>query len=213
MDSSTDGNAPLLDTASHTNSEHKEDPNDGAAKSKRKAKGGKKEKKNPNLHIPLRSNIGPILCKYKWHLLVMALTILATVLCNELIDTSNVTDETKVLTWESYVSINFVMAAILLMLIGFPPDLVLIVMSVSLTLIPCSRTECYKAYPNSNNTGYDCTAGPYTNSCTIISMKQAWKGFTSTSVLSIGVLFMVAKGVEKTGIISYLAQFVLGDPR
>ena len=32
-------------------------------------------------------------------------------------------------------------------------------------------------------------------------------------MLSIAVLFMVAKGVEKTGIISYLAQFVLGSPR
>eukprot|EP00750_Incisomonas_marina_P006792 INCI14718.1.p1 GENE.INCI14718.1~~INCI14718.1.p1 ORF type:complete len:259 (+),score=44.21 INCI14718.1:206-982(+) len=171
------------------------------------------ENKHANVHVPISKNLGAIICKYKVHLLLMLACIIVTVCCCVLLptDQGNST-KTLGLSWESYFAINCVMATVLLMLVGFPPDLILVAISVTLTLVPCSRTQCLNQFNNSFNNASDCSTGAW-GTCTIISMKQAWKGFESTSVLSIGVLFMVAKGVEKTGIISYLAQFVLGSPR
>ena len=171
------------------------------------------DKDHPDKHTPIHTNLGATLCKYKVHLIVMLVCIITTVICGVLLppDQGNST-ETVGLTWESYFCINCVMMLVLLMLIGLPPDLILVFISVVLTLVPCSRTQCLANVPGSTK---HCVAGLLGN-CTyvpIITVNEAWKGFSSTSVLSIGVLFMVAKGAEKTGIISYLAQFVLGSPK
>jgi len=157
-------------------------------------------------HIPTHKKLGSIVCKYKYYLLVMLACIIITVSCGIAIP-ANYTDpdNTLGLSWESYYTINCVMGTILLMSLGLPPDLILVAVNVVLTLTPCSRSECIPK-------GSSCDKGVW-GACTIIGNTQAWKGFASTSVLSIGALFMVAKGVEKTGIISYMAQFVLGSPR
>lgn len=162
-----------------------------------------------DVHAPIHKNFSRIILKYKWYILVQLVSIIVSVSCCFAMPNHSNSTLTVGLTWESYFAINCVVAAILLLLIGFPPDLVLVLISVVLSLTPCNRTECVDAFVDF---GKHCKDGVWGN-CTIISMQQAWMGFKSTSILSIAVLFMVAKGVEKTGIVAYLAQFVLGSPK
>jgi di/tricarboxylate transporter len=188
-----------------------------------------KPKKHADTHTPIHRNLGGLIWKYKWYAVAQLLCIIITFSCyagihpehsnttnstnssTEALMLSSSSTEAEGLTWESYWVINCVMAVVLMMLMGLPSDLVLVAVTVSLTLVPCSRSQCEAEF-TSKNGSVDCSEGAW-GVCTIISMEQAWAGFQSTSVLSIAVLFIVAKGVETTGIISYVAQFVLGNPK
>ena len=46
----------------------------------------------------------------------------------------------------------------------------------------------------------------------IISVPEAIEGFTSPSILAIGVLFVVAKGLENVGTVEVMLESVLGQP-
>ena len=72
-------------------------------------------------------------------------------------------------TWKSWVSIELTLVALILLLHNHPPDLVMLGVTVALMLLK------------------------------IVTPKEAVKGMGSNSILAIGVLFVVAKGVEKTG--------------
>ena len=47
----------------------------------------------------------------------------------------------------------------------------------------------------------------------VITDAQAWAGFSSTSVLSIGALFVVARALEETRAVEMLLLPILGRPR
>ena len=47
----------------------------------------------------------------------------------------------------------------------------------------------------------------------VISDEDAWSGFSSTSVLSIGALFVVARALEETRAVEMILTPILGQPR
>ena len=46
----------------------------------------------------------------------------------------------------------------------------------------------------------------------VITPQQAWRGFSSPSVLAIAVLFIVARALEETRCVELLFRAVLGRP-
>ena len=47
----------------------------------------------------------------------------------------------------------------------------------------------------------------------IISEAQAWQGFSNGGVLTVGALFVVAKAVDSTGVVSIVMKKILGKPK
>ncbi|EOD32728.1 hypothetical protein EMIHUDRAFT_455996 [Emiliania huxleyi CCMP1516] len=86
------------------------------------------------------------------------------------------------LNWESYLTVSLLLTAVLLMANGSPPDLVMLALTVALLL------------------------------CGVISDAQAWAGFCSSSVLSIGALFVVARALEETRAVELMLRPLLGRP-
>ena len=93
------------------------------------------------------------------------------------------TDESTVFTWQSWFSIWVTMISLMFMINGIPPELTLLLATLIFRLFG------------------------------IITDKEAWSGFESTSVLSIGVLFIVAKALENSGTIQLAVKYVLGKPK
>jgi di/tricarboxylate transporter len=87
------------------------------------------------------------------------------------------------LTWQSYFAIECTFLALLFFLNDSPPDLVGLVISITLVLFK------------------------------VVTIDDAIGGFSSSSVLAIGVLFVVAKGLENTGAISKLLVPVMGESK
>jgi di/tricarboxylate transporter len=93
-------------------------------------------------------------------------------------------DGTKVgFTWKSYFSIELTYLALLLFLNDAPPDLVGLAISITLVLFQ------------------------------VVTIDDAIAGFSSSSVLAIGVLFVVAKGLENTGAITKILLPVMGESK
>ena len=84
-------------------------------------------------------------------------------------------------TWQSWATIALTLEALVLMAHNFPPDLVMLGLTVLLRVLG------------------------------IITEEEAWRGFASQGILAIGVLFVVAKCLEEAGSIQVLAGFFLGD--
>eukprot|EP00658_Telonema_sp_P-2_P015872 TRINITY_DN16133_c0_g1_i1.p1 TRINITY_DN16133_c0_g1~~TRINITY_DN16133_c0_g1_i1.p1 ORF type:complete len:572 (-),score=115.77 TRINITY_DN16133_c0_g1_i1:359-2074(-) len=76
-----------------------------------------------------------------------------------------------------------VLSALLLMINNQPPDLVLLAATITFVVTDT------------------------------IKKAQAWEGFSSTSVLSIGVLFVVARALEESGTIQLGVKYILGNTR
>lgn len=87
------------------------------------------------------------------------------------------------LDWKSYVTMELTVIALVLMLNNQPPDLVMLFVTTILTLFK------------------------------IISVNDAIDGMSSSSVLAIGVLFVVAKGLEEVGTVELLLGSALGQPK
>ena len=85
--------------------------------------------------------------------------------------------------WQSYLTLFLVTAALVVMMHGAAPDFTMIAVNIVLML-----------------TG-------------IITSAEAVAGMASTSILAVGVLFVVAKGVEEAGTITFLLASALGSPK
>ena len=46
----------------------------------------------------------------------------------------------------------------------------------------------------------------------VLDAKEAFSGFSSTSVVVIGVLFVVVAGLTHTGVLQWIVQHLLGQP-
>ncbi len=46
----------------------------------------------------------------------------------------------------------------------------------------------------------------------VLDAKEAFSGFSSTSVITVGVLFVVVAGLTHTGVLHYIVKFLLGTP-
>lgn len=87
------------------------------------------------------------------------------------------------LNWKSYVTIELMLISLVFMLNNQPPDLVMLFVTTILMLFK------------------------------IISVSEAIEGMSSSSVLAIGVLFVVAKGLEEVGTVELLLGSALGNPK
>ncbi len=85
--------------------------------------------------------------------------------------------------WQAMVAIFLVLVALVLMVHGNPPDLVMVAANVFLIITK------------------------------IIKPKDSISGFDSSSILAIGVLFVVAKALEDVGTIEALIPLFLGTPK
>lgn len=85
-------------------------------------------------------------------------------------------------TWKSWLTIEITLMALTLLLHNHPPECVMLGVTAVLLLLG------------------------------IITPDEAIKGMGSASILAIGVLFAVAKGVEQTGAVELLLSSVLGSP-
>lgn len=84
---------------------------------------------------------------------------------------------------QSYWTLSLLLGALLLMVNEAPPDLVMLAFTMLLVLAET------------------------------ISDAEAWAGFSSTSVLSIGALFVVARALEETRAVEKIILPLLGHPR
>jgi di/tricarboxylate transporter len=94
------------------------------------------------------------------------------------------------LSRRAYVTLGITLTALCLMISGSPPDLCMLAATLALVLWPWKDTG----------------AG-------IISESEAWQGFSNNGVLTVGALFVVAKAVDETGIVSLVMKKVLGEPK
>lgn len=46
----------------------------------------------------------------------------------------------------------------------------------------------------------------------VLDAKEAFSGFSSTSVVTVGVLFVVVAGLTRTGVLYYVVRYLLGTP-
>ena len=46
----------------------------------------------------------------------------------------------------------------------------------------------------------------------VLDAKEAFSGFSSTSVITVGVLFVVVAGLTYTGVLQYIVKYLLGSP-
>ena len=84
--------------------------------------------------------------------------------------------------WKAIIAIFLTSGSLVLMMSGAPPDLTMVGVNIALILT------------------------------TIITPEEAIKGLASSSILAVGILFVVAKGLEQAGTISILLAMCLGSP-
>ncbi len=96
------------------------------------------------------------------------------------------------LSRRAYITLGITLVALALMLAGSPPDICMLMATMALLLWPW---------------------GPLGEEAGIISEKEAWQGFSNNGVLTVGALFVVAKAVDETGIVSLAMKRVLGRPK
>eukprot|EP00736_Rhodelphis_marinus_P014125 Rmarinus@m.4166 len=84
--------------------------------------------------------------------------------------------------WEAYFVLNIVVMCVSLMAVGYPPEVTMLV-----SMVVCRTFD-------------------------ITTSEDAWSGFSSRAVVSVGLLFVVAEGVYGTGILDVIMQRVLGSP-
>ena len=94
------------------------------------------------------------------------------------------------LSRRAYVTLGITVTALCLMISGSPPDLCMLAATLVLVLWPWKDTG----------------SG-------IITESEAWQGFSNKGVLTVGALFVVAKAVDETGIVSLVMKRVLGEPK
>ena len=46
----------------------------------------------------------------------------------------------------------------------------------------------------------------------VLDSKEAFSGFSSTSVITVGVLFVVVAGLTRTGVLYYIVRYLMGTP-
>ena len=46
----------------------------------------------------------------------------------------------------------------------------------------------------------------------VLDAKEAFSGFSSSSVVTVGVLFVVVAGLTHTGVLHYIVKYLLGTP-
>ena len=109
---------------------------------------------------------------------------------NQTADDFELTCEAPRLSRRAYVTLGVTLTALCLMISGSPPDLCMLAATLVLVLWPWTQTG----------------AG-------IISETEAWQGFSNKGVLTVGALFVVAKAVDETGIVSLVMKRVLGEPK
>ena len=90
------------------------------------------------------------------------------------------------LSRRAYVTLGITLTALCLMISGSPPDMCMLAATLVLVLWPWKDTG----------------AG-------IISEREAWQGFSNEGVLTVGALFVVAKAVDETGIVSLVMKRVV----
>eukprot|EP00949_MAST-11_sp_MAST-11-sp1_P003290 g3290.t1 len=95
------------------------------------------------------------------------------------------------LSRRAFVTLGITITSLCLMISGQPPDLCMLAATLALLLWPWSDT------PGEG----------------IISEKEAWEGFSNKGVLTVGILFVVAKAVDETGVVEKAMKYVLGSPR
>ena len=95
------------------------------------------------------------------------------------------------LSRRAFVTLGVTMTSLCLMISGQPPDICMLVATLVLLLWP---------WKDSLGKG-------------IISEGQAWQGFANEGVLTVGALFVVAKAVDSTGVVSIAMKKILGKPK
>ena len=95
------------------------------------------------------------------------------------------------LSRRAYVTLGITITSLALMMAGSPPDLCMLGATLVLILWP---------WPDTPGKG-------------IITESEAWQGFSNKGVLTVGALFVVAKAVDETGIVSKVATKILGQPK
>ncbi len=94
------------------------------------------------------------------------------------------------LSRRAYVTLGITITTLTVMIAGAPPDLSMLAASLVLVVWPWSETP---------------GAG-------IISEAQAWQGMSNRGVLTVGALFITAKAVGETGIVTMVMSHILGKP-
>ena len=105
--------------------------------------------------------------------------------------TFEITCESPRLSRKAYVTLAVTVVTLIAMIKDQPPDLCMLVATLVLLLWPWTEGE---------GTG-------------IISQTDAWQGFSNNGVLTVGVLFVVARAVDETGAVDMVMKRMLGAPR
>eukprot|EP00294_Goniomonas_avonlea_P008244 CAMPEP_0114551926 /NCGR_PEP_ID=MMETSP0114-20121206/6857_1 /TAXON_ID=31324 /ORGANISM="Goniomonas sp, Strain m" /LENGTH=726 /DNA_ID=CAMNT_0001736779 /DNA_START=6 /DNA_END=2186 /DNA_ORIENTATION=- len=86
-------------------------------------------------------------------------------------------------TWKLWVTIAAIMVDVVLMVMNYPPDIIMILTTAFL------------------------------RSCQVMEGADAWAGFSNSSVLAVGALLAVSRGIEETGSLEIAMKSVLGNPK
>ncbi len=95
------------------------------------------------------------------------------------------------LSRRAFVTLATTAVTLIAMMKDLPPDVCMLGATVFLLLFPWANGE-----PDG-----------------IISETEAWQGFANEGVLTVGVLFMVARAVDATGIVEIIMRALLGKPK
>eukprot|EP00945_MAST-04E_sp_MAST-4E-sp1_P005505 g5505.t1 len=99
--------------------------------------------------------------------------------------------ESPRLSRRAFFTLGLTLTTLALMMAGQPPDICMLVCTLALLLWP---------WADSPGEG-------------IISEDDAWQGFSNKGVLTVGALFVTARAVDETGIVSLIMKRVLGKPK
>ena len=94
------------------------------------------------------------------------------------------------LSRRAFITLGVTVTSLCLMISGQPPDICMLGATLVLLLWPWS----------------------YSDGMGIISEVQAWQGFSNEGVLTVGALYIVAKAVDSTGVVSMVMTRILGKP-
>eukprot|EP00658_Telonema_sp_P-2_P040668 TRINITY_DN29083_c0_g1_i1.p1 TRINITY_DN29083_c0_g1~~TRINITY_DN29083_c0_g1_i1.p1 ORF type:complete len:359 (+),score=86.82 TRINITY_DN29083_c0_g1_i1:57-1079(+) len=135
----------------------------------------------------MRKGVVRIVCNHPASVIIafagwLTLILLSTVSDPICVDSLDGSGTEACLESDSYWTISLLLGALLLMANEAPPDLVMLAFTVLL------------------------------NMSSVITDAEAWAGFSSTSVLSIGALFVVARALEETRAVEKLLLPLLGSP-
>merc|ERR1711871_415028 len=110
---------------------------------------------------------------------------------NRTTDNFDITCEQPRLSRRAFFTLGLTLTTLALMMAGQPPDICMLICTLALLLWP---------WVDSPGKG-------------IISEDEAWQGFSNKGVLTVGALFVTARAVDETGIVSLIMQRVLGKPK